>query len=141
MLSKCAGCLSAATAVHVVWWSAHASLPFAAAASCHQPSYNATRWCAVLLSGDCLQGRALGVAAAVAATAYSTTVIPNQAANCLHLLSYGILLVRQAAAGQQCMPAAAARISSDQSCWRLQHIVPGSCTPHALSISFSYRGH
>jgi hypothetical protein len=54
--------------------------------------------CAYLLSAACLQSRALGVAAAVAATTYSTTVIPNQAANFMHLLAYGIMLVRQAAA-------------------------------------------
>ncbi|KAF6257297.1 hypothetical protein COO60DRAFT_1239627 [Scenedesmus sp. NREL 46B-D3] len=37
-------------------------------------------------------GRALGVAAAVAATAYSTTVIPSQAANFVHLLAFGVFL-------------------------------------------------
>eukprot|EP00882_Tetradesmus_deserticola_P002414 GHRQ01002573.1.p1 GENE.GHRQ01002573.1~~GHRQ01002573.1.p1 ORF type:complete len:252 (+),score=85.74 GHRQ01002573.1:140-895(+) len=37
-------------------------------------------------------GRALGVTAAVAATAYSTTVMPSQAANFVHLLAFGIFL-------------------------------------------------
>lgn len=41
-----------------------------------------------------LQARAFGVTAAVAATAASTTVMPLQAANFVHLLAYGIFLVR-----------------------------------------------
>lgn len=40
-----------------------------------------------------LQARALGVSAAVAATAASTTVMPLQAANFVHLLTYSIFLV------------------------------------------------
>lgn len=40
------------------------------------------------------QARALGVSAAVAATAASTTVLPSQGAAFVHLLAFAVLLVR-----------------------------------------------
>lgn len=81
---------------------------------------------AVLLLAARLQGRALGVAAAVAATAYSTTVIPNQAANFMHLLAFGIMLVGRAALVNSKSAAAAHTAHTGSGCrdWQLHRNKP-----------------
>jgi hypothetical protein len=77
------------------------------------------------VSVACPQGRALGVAAAVAATAYSTTVMPSQAANFVHLLAFGIFLVGPAPDSDTIHMHSTSTCGTDQ----------GAAHKHALQLS------